>query len=42
MTSKSYAFIKRQYLVGKIDADWLEDAVMKGLITAEEKAEIMA
>jgi predicted RNA-binding protein associated with RNAse of E/G family len=42
MASKSFAFIRRNYLAEKIDADWLEDAVMKGLITADEKAEIMA
>lgn len=37
-----YNTLKRMYLQGKIDADGLEKAVLKGWITEEQKNEIIA
>ena len=41
MSSRLYSFILRQYNAGKIDDDWLSDAVIAGWITADEKTEIL-
>lgn len=37
-----YATVKRLYITGKIDESGLDNAIVRGWITSEEKKEIMA